>query len=150
MYNYKYPRPSVTADICLFSPDRTQLLLIRRAHEPFAGCWAFPGGFFDLDDDDIAHTAQRELLEETGLSNIPLEELCTASRKDRDPRGRTISVVFGGMADPNQAQPFGGGDASEARWWPLSALPNLAFDHEEILAKVCNKMNVPAFSFSRI
>lgn len=136
MYTYRYPRPSVTADIAILSLDLQQVLLIRRGNDPFKGMWALPGGFFDMEDDDIACTARRELQEETGLADIPLYEVCTASRRDRDPRGRTVSVVFAAKVDPSQVRPLAGDDAAEARWFPLADLPPLAFDHGEIMQKV--------------
>lgn len=135
MYQYEYPRPAVTADIVLLSEDKQQVLLIERRNEPFKGCWAFPGGFFDMEDEDILHTALRELQEETGLTGIELHELGTASRKGRDPRGRTITVAFVGLVDPAKVHPQGGDDAKEARWFALESLPPLAFDHEEIMER---------------
>ena len=135
MYTYKYPRPAVTADIMVFDTEYKNILLILRGNDPFKNCWAFPGGFFDMEDRDIEHTATRELEEETGLSGIPLHEFCVASREGRDPRGRTVTVVFEAAVNPADVNPQGGDDASEARWFPLSDLPPLAFDHSEILEK---------------
>ncbi len=136
MYTYEYPRPAVTADMVLFNLDRSQVLLIRRGNEPFKDCWAFPGGFFDMSDLDIEHTAARELKEETGLTGIPLRMVYVASREGRDPRGRTVSVVFTALIDPATVTPQGGDDAAETRWWPTNNLPPLAFDHGEILNKI--------------
>lgn len=136
MYTYEYPRPAVTADIVLFNLDRSQVLLIRRGNDPFKGHWAFPGGFFDMSDYDIEHTAVRELEEETGLGRIPLQMVCVASREGRDPRGRTVSVVFTANIDSATVHPKGNDDAAETRWWPTDALPPLAFDHSEIIKKL--------------
>lgn len=136
MYTYKYPRPAVTADIVLLDLEHANVLLIRRGHEPFKGCWAFPGGFFDMSDADIEHTAARELEEETGLTDIKLRQVCVASRQGRDPRGRTISVVFLASVDPHAVSPKAGDDAAETLWFPINNLPSLAFDHSEILKKV--------------
>ncbi|MDO4218191.1 MAG: NUDIX hydrolase [Bacteroidales bacterium] len=138
MYSYRYPRPSVTADIAILTSHGDEVLLIRRGNDPYKGMWALPGGFFDMEDDDIACTARRELQEETGLSDIPLFEVCTASRRNRDPRGRTISVIFTAKVDPSQVKPHAGDDAAEAAWFPINALPPMAFDHEEIMQKVCH------------
>ena len=147
MYTYEYPRPALTADIVLFSPDSTQVLLIRRGHEPFKDRWAFPGGFFDMSDRDIEHTATRELEEETGLKGIALKECFVASREGRDPRGRTVSVIFSARVDPSQVNAHGGDDAAEARWFPIDQLPPLAFDHDEVLARLLQEQKRTASSY---
>ena len=139
MFTYEFPRPSVTADIVLFDLSGTHVLLIQRGNDPFKDCWAFPGGFFDMEDYDIEQTAMRELQEETGLTNIPLSLVCVASRKGRDPRGRTVTAVFSARIDPADVSPQGADDAKEARWFPISQLPPLAFDHSEILQKILNQ-----------
>ena len=136
MYTYEYPRPALTADIVLFNLDRSEVLLIRRGNEPFKDCWAFPGGFFDMTDRDIEHTAARELEEETTLKDMALKMVYVASREGRDPRGRTVSVIFTACVDPATVHPRGGDDAKEARWFPIDALPPLAFDHGEVLEKI--------------
>lgn len=139
MYTYEYPRPALTADIALFNLDETEILLIRRGNEPYKNCWALPGGFFDMNDRDIEHTAARELEEETGLSNIELIQRLVASRDGRDPRGRTVSIVFSGHVDTSIVCPKGGDDAAEARWFPVKNPPQLAFDHDEILEKLTKR-----------
>lgn len=136
MFTYPYPRPSLTADVLLFADKGRSILLIQRGNEPYKGMWAFPGGFFDMEDDDIEHTAARELKEETGLAGIPLTLACVGSRKGRDPRGRTVTVVFMGDVDSTQVHPKGGDDAVQSRWFSLDALPPLAFDHGELLRKI--------------
>ncbi len=136
MYSYEYPRPALTADIVIFNNEATKVLLIKRGNEPYKDCWAFPGGFFDMDDRDIEHTASRELEEETSLKGIPLHMACIASREGRDPRGRTVSVIFTAKVDPTAIHPKGGDDAQVAEWWPVHDLPPLAFDHSEILEKI--------------
>jgi 8-oxo-dGTP diphosphatase len=95
MYSYEYPRPSVTVDCVIFGLDNESLkvLLIQRKHEPFAGKWALPGGFVDMDE-PIHRAAQRELEEETGISDMYMEQLYTFGEVERDPRGRVISVAY--------------------------------------------------------
>ncbi|MCE7885372.1 MAG: NUDIX hydrolase [Actinobacteria bacterium ATB1] len=106
----------------------TDLLLVRRAREPFAGLWALPGGFVEWDEDP-AETAVREVLEETGLAvgitGLPLLLL------DRgDPRGNTLSANYPAeLVDPRQNEPHPGDDADDARWWPVANLPPLAFEN---------------------
>lgn len=135
-YCYDYPRPALTADIVLLNSDATAVLLIRRGNDPYKDCWAFPGGFFDMTDRDIEHTAARELEEETGITGIALRMAHVASREGRDPRGRTVSVIFTARTDPDKVRPQGGDDAAEARWFNIGQLPPLAFDHDEVLRKV--------------
>lgn len=130
---YDYPRPAVTVDIVIVTrEDRPRLLLIRRKHEPFSGMWAIPGGFVEMDE-SLEHAACRELHEETGVKAGRLEQLATFGAPDRDPRGRTISVVYLAQVDPGKLRPRAADDAAAVGWHPLDRLPPLAFDHREIL-----------------
>lgn len=137
MFSYEYPRPAVTADCVVIGIDaerRRRVLLIRRRHDPYKDCWAFPGGFLEMDE-TLEQCARRELAEETCISApLRFEELKSFSTVDRDPRGRTITVAFLAVVDLASLPPArGGDDAAEARWFDLDQLPNLAFDHNEIL-----------------
>lgn len=141
-FSYEYPHPAVAADVALFRRrgNTRELLLIRRGHEPFAGRWALPGGFVNIDE-DLEPAARRELLEETGLRAGELRQLQTFGRPGRDPRERVITVVFIGYAADPQAVARGGDDAADARWFGLNALPELAFDHAEIIALAGARMS---------
>lgn len=136
-YTYDYPRPALTADCVIFSRDASgelSVLLIERGDEPYKGCWAFPGGFLEMDETTV-EAASRELQEETGLDILArsgcLKELGCYSAVDRDPRGRVITIAYYAVID--RAEVKGSDDAREARWFPLSKIPPLAFDHAEIL-----------------
>ena len=130
-YTYDYPRPAVTVDAVIFRKSTEyEVLLIQRKHYPFEGMWALPGGFIDMDE--TAEVAVvRELLEETNLKMNHLEQLHTFSALGRDPRGRTVSVTFFGQVDFDNSQVRGGDDASDAKWFKMSEVPDLAFDHIE-------------------
>ena len=108
-YTYDWPRPMVTVDAVVYVvvEETTKLLLIQRGHEPFHGKWAFPGGFVEMDE-ELEDAVVRELAEETGLTGVALEQMHTFGTLGRDPRGRTISVVFLGQAGPDQMEVRGG------------------------------------------
>jgi len=131
-YTYKYPRPAVTADCVVMAKEEVpKVLLIERGFEPFKGCWAFPGGFMNMDE-TTEQCAIRELEEETGLKLNDLYQIGAYSKVDRDPRGRTITVAYLAIVDA-PAEVRGQDDAAEAQWFPIDALPPLAFDHEDIM-----------------
>lgn len=130
-----YPRLMVTVDVVIFTlrENDLQVLLVRRRNPPFAGMWAIPGGFVDIDE-PLETAASRELEEETGVQGVYLEQFHTFGDPGRDPRGRIITVAYLALVRADEVQPRAGDDASEARWWSVSALPPLAFDHDRILA----------------
>lgn len=131
-YTYKYPRPAVTDDCIVITKEvDAKVLLIQRANEPYKGCWAFPGGFLNMDE-TTEQCAIRELEEETGLKVNDIHQIGAYSKVDRDPRGRTITVAYLAIID-NPISVLGQDDAATAEWWPLSALPQLAFDQNDII-----------------
>jgi 8-oxo-dGTP diphosphatase len=140
-YTYDYPRPAVTVDCLLFSRQdgRVDVLLIQRDKPPFEGAWALPGGFVDIEE-PVMTAAKRELEEETGLKDIPLEQFYTFGTPGRDPRGRTISIVYYGFADRAQQTAHAGSDARNVRWFEIHNLPPLAFDHDEIISLAIKKL----------
>lgn len=134
-FTYEYARPAVTADIVLITSEvQPRVLLIQRAHEPFAGAWALPGGFVNADE-PIVDAAKRELHEETGLEVDSLEQLYTTGDPGRDPRGWTISIAFLARVDAGTLQPRAGDDAAAVKWFRLNKLPKLAFDHAMLVQR---------------
>ena len=138
-YTYDYPRPAVTTDCVIFGYDGKELkvLLIERGIEPFKGCWAFPGGFLNMDEDALAG-ARRELKEETGLENAFIEQFHTFSEPGRDPRGRVITIAHYALVKIQEVE--GGDDAAQARWFPIGEVPPLAFDHDRILRMAMSRL----------
>ena len=136
-----YPRPSVTADVIIFTlrDGDLQVLLIRRKNPPFQGVWAIPGGFAGMDE-SLEQAALRELEEETGVRDVYLEQLYTFGDPGRDPRGRVITVAYFALVPTTAIDPRAGTDATEARWWSVYHLPPLAFDHADILAYALRRL----------
>jgi 8-oxo-dGTP diphosphatase len=132
---YEHPRPALTVDCVVFAviDEQLRVLLIRRAHAPFADGWALPGGFVDMDE-DLETAARRELEEETGLRDLFLEQLYTFGSPARDPRGRVVSVAYYALTDLGGRSVEAASDASAADWFAVDDLPDLAFDHAAILA----------------
>lgn len=145
-YTYNYPRPALTVDAVVFrsgNEKEVEILLIQRDKPPFEGDWALPGGFVDMDE-TLETAVARELKEETKLEGIELRQLQSFSALDRDPRGRTISVVFWGVLKNNQ-EAHAGDDARNAKWFPIDQLPFLAFDHTEVVEMAIRKLKSTNF-----
>ncbi len=137
-YTYNYPRPALTVDMIVtrIIDSKVEVLLIQRLHNPFKDSWAFPGGFVDMDE-TLEQAATRELVEETRLKNANLKQYKAYSALNRDPRGRTVSVVFVGEIT-GDVSIKAGDDAKNAAWFNINKLPPLAFDHDEIIQEVLN------------
>ena len=134
--------PRVAADVAVFAflDGAMNVLLVRRRYEPYESYWALPGGLLEPDE-TLEEAAERELREETGVTDTYMEQLATFSEVDRDPRGRVISCCYLALVDGGRVRLRPGSDAREAAWRPLEALLRetdegtvLAFDHDRILA----------------
>lgn len=115
-----------------FDKEELQILLIKRHIEPFKGGWALPGGLV-LDDENLDAAVRRELHEEAGIKPDFLEQLYTFGNVGRDPRNRVVSVTYLGLVNPSYHQLFADSDADDAQWFSVNKLPDLAFDHQEII-----------------
>jgi 8-oxo-dGTP diphosphatase len=137
MPTYDFARPALTVDVAVFRGQAggREVLLIRRAHEPFLDLWALPGGFVD-EGEKLEKAALRELAEETGLEPLgDLHQVGTYGDPGRDPRGWNVSVVYTVTLDYDEpGTVVGGSDAAEAAWHSVSSLPHLGFDHDRIVA----------------
>ena len=135
MYNYEYPRPALTVDCIIFGLDAQQelkVMLIQRDIPPFKGQWAIPGGFVRIEE-TLEEAALRELQEETGIHHIFLEQLYTFGDLGRDPRDRTVTVAYYALINLVEQKIQASTDARAAEWFAISNIPQLAFDHNQIL-----------------
>lgn len=123
---------SVDAIVFGYEAGSISILLIKRKYEPFKGKWAIPGGFV-LNDESLEEAVERELKEETGIKINYLEQLYTFGKPNRDPRGRVVSIAYFGLIRPNAFKIFASTDAEQAKWFNINDLPELSFDHKEIL-----------------
>lgn len=141
LHCYAHPHPAVTTDVVVFTirDRRLNLLLIERGGEPFRGIWALPGGFLDIDE-DLEACAKRELEEETGVSGVYLEQLYTFGKPDRDPRERVISIAYYALVPSDRLQVKAASDASDAKWFALDEMPELAFDHNQIIKQAHGRL----------
>lgn len=128
-------------DVVLFTFEDQQLkvLLVRRHNPPFEGLWAFPGGFLE-EDEELEECAARELKEETGIAGARLKQYGAVGSKGRDPRGRSVSVVFFGAVSAEISKPQPADDADEAQFHAVKRRPRLAFDHETITKSLLNHL----------
>ncbi len=126
----------MTADVAVLRLEQVpEILLVQRNNPPFEGSWALPGGFLEIEE-TLEEAARRELLEETSLTAGELIRLDTYDSPGRDPRGRTITQVFVMIWNEATGTPQAGSDAKALRWYALTKLPELAFDHSTIIQDV--------------
>ena len=127
------PSPSLTVDaIILFNG---QLVLIRRKNPPYQGCYALPGGFVEIGE-TVEQAVAREVQEETNLQIKIIKLVGVYSEPSRDPRGHTISVAF--LAE-GYGVPIGGDDAACVELFDINNLPELAFDHADMIKAALNQ-----------
>lgn len=124
---YRYKTPSCTTDAVVFSCmgdlgpslEGLKILLVKRSNHPTIGFWALPGGFIDLKE-NLDDTARRELMEETGVEDLALEQIGAYGDYDRDPRARVITTAYMALVDERDVQVKAGDDAEDAVWCQIS------------------------------
>lgn len=175
----RYEKPAVTVDMLIFTINKEkdyalELLLIERGGHPFLGKWAIPGGFVKMDE-SLEMAAERELKEETGLSDIYMEQLYSFGDVGRDPRMRVISVAYMALVPKEKLKPVAGDDAAKVRWFEVHQEEksgeiifesddisntnrltgaDLAFDHEKViktaLERLKNKVEYTDIAFELV
>jgi len=135
-YSYEYPRPALTADVAVLRLEGIpEILLVERKDPPFEGMWALPGGFMEIDE-SLEVAARRELKEETGIKAGELIRYDSYDEPGRDPRGRTVTQVFVMIWKETMGKAVADSDANAVKWFDLTRLPQLAFDHAKIIGDV--------------
>lgn len=143
-FTYAYPRIALTVDIVVIHSEAEchTVLLIQRGREPFAGCWALPGGFVEPGE-RLLEAAMRELREETGLALADATFVGVYDAPDRDPREHTIAAAFVARIGGPRPGTIARDDARAVAWAPLETLPSLAFDHVAIVADAARRALAP-------
>lgn len=136
-----YKRPSVTVDILVFTVDKNSLkiLLVKRGIDPFKGQWAIPGGFIKINE-TLEDAAKRELVQETGIKNIYMEQLYSFGDPKRDPRERVVTVAYMALIPNENLKLRATTDASDVAWFSIKSLPDLAFDHNKIVKYALDRL----------
>lgn len=109
-----------------------RVLLVQRSGAPFSGYWSLPGGMVPIDE-ALDDCASRMLREKTGVHGVYLEQLYSFGRPERDPRGRVVSVSYYALVPPARL-PSLPSESQRLAWRPVDELPELAFDHSDIIA----------------
>ncbi|MFH1669018.1 MAG: NUDIX domain-containing protein [Candidatus Woesearchaeota archaeon] len=137
----RFSKFSLTSDAVVFTimGDALKILLIKRGKPPFEGMYALPGGFL-RDGETFEQGCTRELAEETNVSDIFLKKLNVYDAVDRDPRGRVITTAFLAIIDAERVRLEASTDAVGAGWFDVYSLPNLAFDHEQMIADALEEL----------
>lgn len=128
---------SVDCNIFAFAGGKLQVLLIKRAEEPFKNQWALPGALVHIDE-NLRDAPMRSLKELTGLENVFLEQVFTFGKVDRHPKGRVITVAYYALINKDNVTPQASSFAQEVKWHNVEEITDLAFDHYEIM-NVCLK-----------
>lgn len=136
-----YETPLVTVDIVLLTvtQNRLKVLLIQRKQPPYDHMWAIPGGFIHVGE-TLEEAASRRLFEETNVKDIYLEQLGSFGRPDRDPRARVITVAYYALVSAEKLHVQAHANAEDVNWFSVHELPELAFDHAEIVEKAMGKL----------
>ena len=130
---YLHPKHFVAVDCSIFGYEDGELMLLLypRGFEPARGKWSLMGGFVEQEE-SLEDAARRVLLQTTGLNNLFLEQASVFSLPGRDPGARVISVNFVSLVridlhDKDLLVETG------AKWWPVTRLPEMIFDHDEMV-----------------
>jgi len=143
MFQQEIKTHEITTDVVIFTikDNKLQVLLVKRANEPFKGRWAIPGGFIRLSE-NLDNAALRILKEKTNVDNIYLEQLYTFGDPLRYPSSRVITCAYFALirSDDIKLSFDSAQGITEVQWHEVYNLPSLAFDHKEIIEYSIKRM----------
>lgn len=143
MFQQEIKTHEITTDVVIFTikHNKLQVLLVKRANEPFKGRWAIPGGFIRLSE-NLDNAALRILKEKTNVDNIYLEQLYTFGDPLRYPSSRVITCAYFALirSDDIKLSSDNSQGITEVQWHEVYNLPTLAFDHKEIIEYSIKRM----------
>lgn len=134
-YSQAYQSPTLTVDLVIFRlvHNTLEVLLTKRANEPFKGDWALPGGYCaagQTTQEALSIITKRKIGIDTATQINYLEQLYTFDTVARDPRGHAVSVTYMGCGRDIEPTPA----EQEVKWCSVDHLPTLAYDHEDIIS----------------
>ena len=135
--NPKYKNQGIHLIASIFTVDKgiVKVLLIKRKNEPFKNKWALTGGAL-YNDENLIDGLKREIKEKTGLEEIDLRLCDVFGKKNRSPVMRMVAVSYIGIIDHTKVEIMKETlKTSNAEWFDIESIPDLAYDHNEILIK---------------
>jgi 8-oxo-dGTP diphosphatase len=137
----QYKNPSLAVDLVVFGYHEKQLfvLLLNRNEEPFKDRWVLPGAFVQMEE-EFQDVCTRVLKIKLGMTNVYMEQLYSFDNIKRDPRGRVISITYYALVNPKKFEIVAGKMANDVKWFPVSDVPKLGFDHNEIFKMALQRL----------
>ncbi len=139
-YYNKHPKHFVAVDCVILGYNEGELclLLYPRGFEPSKGAWSLMGGFVQ-DGESSDDAAMRVLKQTTGLDDIFMQQVETFTKPSREPGTRVISIAYFALIQMDKHDKDCVRE-SGAHWWPITTLPEIIFDHGEMVEKALVKL----------
>ncbi len=132
---------NISIDCAVFGFENSSLevLLIKRARNPFKNSWALPGGFIKKKE-LVEKAAERILQDSTGIKNLYMEEVSVFDSIYRFPNRRVITIAYFALISPEKYKLTTGVDTTDVKWIKLNEIPELPFDHNQIINVALSKL----------
>lgn len=129
----KEQKIGIAVDSVIFTikDGKLMVLLIKMKKKQYSGTWAFPGGLIEQNE-TTEHAARRILKEQTGVTDVYLEQLGTFDDPKRDKAARVVSVAYFALVPEAEIELLMNDKYDEVRLWPTEKLPAFAYDHAQM------------------